>query len=63
MRRKRASQDASSAYSHVGEEGCIDFLNRESQVRFLPGALRSVVFRLSWTFRRHLRFDGVAGHL
>jgi hypothetical protein len=27
--------------SQVGNLGCIEFLNRESQVRFLPGALRS----------------------
>jgi hypothetical protein len=29
------------------------FLNRVSQVRFLPGALSGVVFRGCWSFRRH----------
>ena len=27
-----------SVFSQVGILGCIEFLNRESQVRFLPGA-------------------------
>jgi hypothetical protein len=28
-----------SVFSQAGNLGCIEFLNRESQVRFLPGAL------------------------
>jgi hypothetical protein len=32
-----------SVFSQVGNPGCIEFLNRESQVRFLPGARGEIV--------------------
>jgi hypothetical protein len=32
-----------SVFSHVVKLGCIEFLNRESQVRFLPGARGEIV--------------------
>ena len=40
-----------SVFSQVGNLGCIEFLNRVSQVRFLPGALG----RKSWPPTRHRR--------
>jgi hypothetical protein len=35
-----------SVFPQVDNLGCIEFLNRESQVRFLPGALTKFLFRV-----------------
>jgi hypothetical protein len=49
-RRNRLLTDPFSVFSQVDNLACIEFLNRESQVRFLPGAL-SPKSQVKGTFR------------
>jgi hypothetical protein len=49
-----------SVFSQVDNLGCIEFLNRESQVRFLPGALPEVPGQR--TFSARLKIASTIAH-